>query len=441
MHHGGAVHQVVSAHASGGSSELLERGRELAMLDECLEAVRSSSQGSVVVIGGEAGVGKTALLRRFCEERRDSLRILWGTCDPLFTPRALGPILDIVDSSGGELADSLANGARPHEIVSGLVRELWRGRRRPSSSKTCTGRTRRRSTSCGCSSGGWRPSPPSSSPPIATTSSTPATRCGWCSASSRRAAQSVAVKLAPLSLEAVARLAEPLGVDAGELYSSTAGNPFFVVEALASGAERIPPTVRDAVLSRAARLSPAAHSLLEAAAVVPAHAELWLLEALAGSEIDRLDECLASGMLMSEPPSVVFRHELARLAVEESVAPNRRLDLHRKALAALADPPHGGVDPARLAHHAEAAGDADAVLEFAPGAAARAAALGAYREAAAQYARALRFGDRLATAERARAARAPLPSVLRGRRERRGGRGDRGGARVPPGARRGARGG
>ena len=50
------------------------------------------------------------------------------------------------------------------------------------------------------------------------------------------------------------------------------------------------------------------------------------------------------------------------------------------------------IDPARLAHHAEAARDVDAVLEFAPAAAARASATGAYREAAAQYARALRVG-------------------------------------------------
>ena len=55
---------------------------------------------------------------------------------------------------------------------------------------------------------------------------------------------------------------------------------------------------------------------------------------------------------------------------------------------------------ARLAHHADAAGDADAVLRFAPAAAEQAAALGAYREAAAQYARTLRYGDRLSPGER-----------------------------------------
>jgi len=122
---------------------------------------------------------------------------------------------------------------------------------------------------------------------------------------------------------------------------------------------------------------------------------------LAGDVVDRLDECLTSGMLTHNRSGVSFRHELARLAVVESLAPNRLLELNRKALAALADPPAGRPDLERLAHHADAAGDGPAVLRFAPAAAERAAALGAHREAAAQYARALRFADTLPTGERA----------------------------------------
>jgi len=73
--------------------------------------------------------------------------------------------------------------------------------------------------------------------------------------------------------------------------------------------------------------------------------------------------------------------------------------LHRAALQALARalPP----DPARLAYHAEGAGDREAVLRWAPLAAERAALLGSHREAAKQYARALREGDGLAQERRA----------------------------------------
>ena len=96
---------------------------------------------------------------------------------------------------------------------------------------------------------------------------------------------------------------------------------------------------------------------------------------------------------------VEFRHEIARQVVEESLPPGRRAGLHHAALAALAG--QAAPDLARLAHHAEAAGDADAVLRFAPAAAERAAAAGARREAAGQYARALRFAGALEPAGRA----------------------------------------
>jgi predicted ATPase len=190
-------------------------------------------------------------------------------------------------------------------------------------------------------------------------------------------------------------------LDAGELYARTGGNPFFVTEVLAAGTGRIPHTVRDAVLARAARLGPAAGELLDAAAVIPGRADLWLLEKLVPATADSLDECLGSGILLVADGCVAFRHEIARLVVEESLPPGRGAALHRGALLALASPVSGPPDLARLAHHAEAARDAEAVLQFAPAAAERAAAAGARREAAGLYARALRFADRLTPAGRA----------------------------------------
>jgi DNA-binding CsgD family transcriptional regulator/tetratricopeptide (TPR) repeat protein len=105
-------------------------------------------------------------------------------------------------------------------------------------------------------------------------------------------------------------------------------------------------------------------------------------------------------MLVEDGPGVAYRHELARLTVELGLPPTHRRALHRTLLEALEDAP-GGPDLARLAHHAEGAGDAAAVLRLAPAAAERAAALGAFREAAAQYARALRFTDGLSSEARA----------------------------------------
>src|SRR4029450_2009576 len=96
-------------HGSATSSELLERSSALSTLAECLGEVQRASRGQVVLVGGEAGVGKTALLRRFCEDPR-STRILWGSCEPLFTPRPLGPLLAVAKDAGGELEEVVESG-------------------------------------------------------------------------------------------------------------------------------------------------------------------------------------------------------------------------------------------------------------------------------------------------------------------------------------------
>lgn len=189
-------------------------------------------------------------------------------------------------------------------------------------------------------------------------------------------------------------------MDGGELYRKTVGNPFFVAEAIATGGDEVPETVRAAVLGRAARLTPPAVELLEKICVVPQPVEPWLLAALFGDRSTELDECISAGLLGVDGRRTRFRHELARLAVEESLPPLRRAELHSSVLAVLVEQ-KDRVDPARIAHHADAAGDGSAVRRFAPEAARRAAAVGAHREAVAQYTRALRFGDELPAAMRA----------------------------------------
>jgi DNA-binding CsgD family transcriptional regulator/tetratricopeptide (TPR) repeat protein len=205
------------------------------------------------------------------------------------------------------------------------------------------------------------------------------------------------LRLEPLSPAAVATLAEGYEVDAGELYRKTAGNPFYVREVLDTGGNDIPATVLDAALARTARLSPGAAAIVEAVSIAPPHVEPWLLERVCEEDVDSLDECISAGVLVAVDAGVAFRHELARIAVEGTLNPTKRRALHRRVLAALSDAP----DLARLAHHAEGANDPEAVLRFAPAAGQHAAAVGSHREAAAQYARALRFADSLPPLERA----------------------------------------
>ena len=208
------------------------------------------------------------------------------------------------------------------------------------------------------------------------------------------------VTLPRLSNEGVRSLAAGRGVDSAELYRLTGGNPFYVAAALEASEQSVPPTIRDAVLARGARLSPEARRALEAAAVIGVRVEPWLLESVIGPLSPAVDECLASGMLVSEEEHVRFRHELARMAVVDSLPAYRGIELHGAVLDAL-EAASTPADQARLAHHAENAGRSEAVLRYAPEAARVAAKLGAHREAADQYRRVLRFADGLPSGDRA----------------------------------------
>ncbi len=371
-------------------SGLVERERELASLAEALARVREGSGGRVVLVSGEAGIGKTALIRRHCDDYGKDARVLWGACEPLLTASPLEPFVQFAPSCGRELQELLERGTTPHEVTLALMRDLRR--KAPSILVLEDVHWADDATLDVLRLLGRR----HSTVPVLVVASYRDTELGRFHPLRRAlgelgSSESIQrLHLAPLSLEAVHALAASTFVDVEDLYRKTGGNPFFVTEAVAAG-EEIPTTVRDAVLAHAALLTETAWTLLEAVAVSPAQAELWLLEAIVPHELASLEECLEAGMLTADRGAVRFRHELARLAIEEASAPDRVVVLHRAALRALEASPIAAGNAARLAHHAEAAADMDAVLRYAPAAAARAASVGAHREAAAQYERALRF--------------------------------------------------
>jgi DNA-binding CsgD family transcriptional regulator/tetratricopeptide (TPR) repeat protein len=374
---------------------LVERDNELAVLEDGFKEA-TAGRGGIALVTAEAGGGKTALIDRFCAGRPQRARVLRGACDPLLTPRPLGPIHDFARDAGAQLTERLVGDAVPYQVAAGLLEELrdngptvvviedvhWADE----ATLDVLSVLARRIESIGVLIVlSYRDESVDAAHPLRVALGSIATGVAL-----------TRLPLAPLSHEAVVELAEPFGLDAEELHEVTGGNPFFVTEVIASGGADIPATVRDAVLARAAGLSREARAVLEAAAVVATPlAELWLVEALCGEIDARLDECIASGMLVDSAGAVTYRHELARLAIEESLPTARRLSLHRSAFEALTSRPHDEVNLARLAHHADAAGDAEAVLRFAPAAGAYAASVGAHREAAEQYARALRYAEAL----------------------------------------------
>ena len=239
--------------------ELLERSDHLASLDELLASVVATGRGRFVAVAGEAGAGKTALARRFCDGARGA-RVLWGACDPLFTPRPLGPMIDVAEAAGGEFAAAIEQGGKPYEVAAALLRELasrgptllvledlhW-GDEATFDVVRLLGR--RVETVRALVLVTFRDDELDRLHPLRVVLGELATG---------GAVDRLPVR--PLSQAAVARLAETASVDATALYLATNGNPFFVTEVLAAGGAQVPSTVRDAVLARAARLSPEARS-------------------------------------------------------------------------------------------------------------------------------------------------------------------------------------
>jgi ATP/maltotriose-dependent transcriptional regulator MalT len=379
--------------------QLLEREPYLAQLEAALVEVEAG-EGRIALVSGEAGIGKTTLVERFIQKHTAETRVLRGVCDSLFTPRPLGPVHDMAAQIGGDLAQQLASDAKHSAILVAFLRELqgrptiivfedvhWADEATLDLLRFVA---RRITQTLALLVLTYRDDELGPQHPLRSLlgdlASSPFV---------------YRLLLPPLSEQAVHVLVEERSLDASALHQLTGGNPFFLSEVLANPAGGIPSNVRDAVLARAARLSRAGWSVLEAAAVIGLRIEPWLLAQACGAEIQASDECIAAGMLLPLNNVLAFRHELVRQTILEMISPPRKLVLHQQVLEALKSSPTAQEDPARLAHHAGAAGDRQAVLLYALEAASRASAASAHRDAAALYTLALRFADDLPAAEHA----------------------------------------
>jgi DNA-binding CsgD family transcriptional regulator/tetratricopeptide (TPR) repeat protein len=376
--------------------DLLERDL---LLDELRDALAATTTGGrVALVAGEAGIGKSALVKRFTEQAEGTARCLFGACDPLLTPRALGPLHDIARQTGGRLAALLADGGPREQLFAALLDELDRrlqpqvvvvedahwadeatldllmfaGRRIEQTNALLIVTYREDELAPG-------------HPLLTVVGSLPQHAL-------RR------LRLEPLSEAAVAELAARAGRPADGLRRRTGGNPLLVTEVLAANDTGVPLTVRDLVLARLAALPPGAQEVVRLVAVVPTRVELEVLEAALRPDPADVEACVAAGLLVVDDEAAGFRHELLRQAVEGSLSPLARRALNRRVLEVLTGRP---VDVARLAHHAREAGDVEAVLRFAPEAARQAAAVAAHREAAGHYRAALPHTGRLPAPARA----------------------------------------
>lgn len=365
---------------------LVERSGFLASLEGLLgEALEGA--GRLVFLGGEAGVGKTALAAALAESAAGPA-VRRGSCDNITTAEALGPILDAlpelaaaVDQEAGLSRLRLFRKVRDALSESAMVLLLEDVHWADEATLDVLRFLGRRLGGCRLMIlATFRSEEVGRDHPLTMVLGELAGLPGV-----------IRMQLPALSAAGVRQLVDAAGsaLDPDAVFSRTGGNPFYVTEVLASGAETVPVTVRDAVLARVARLSRAGQDVAGAASVLGRRAEADLLAAVSGQQLAAVDECVDHGVLVVDGDGVGFRHELARLAVEQSLPHAERTVAHARALAQLLA--RGSPDDRRLAHHAAGASDPAAVVRHAPRAAARAARLGAHREAAGQLQLALRY--------------------------------------------------
>jgi DNA-binding CsgD family transcriptional regulator/tetratricopeptide (TPR) repeat protein len=367
--------------------ELLERDGELAAL-RAATADAAARRGSVVLILGEAGIGKSSLVRAWLEEPGADARILQGWCDDFLTSRTLGPLRDVARTTGGELAEAVAR-ADPGAVFDALLRELdhplrttvlvledvqWADEATLDALRYVGRRIERLPAVLVLTA---RDDELDLTHPLRSVlgalASHPVHRVG----------------LRPLSKLAVAKLTAGTDLDPDEVVRVTGGNPFFVAE-IAGGHEGLPSSVADAVLARVQTLPVDARDAVKLLSVVTSSSELGIADAL-GLDRRALAAAESRGILEVEAGTVRFRHDLVRQAIVASLPAAVRIANHDRVLAAIRD----GGDGAAILHHAVEAGRGDVVCEHGPRAAYEAFQAGAFREAAAHQAAVLDYRHQL----------------------------------------------
>ncbi|KJK10089.1 hypothetical protein UB45_20270 [Terrabacter sp. 28] len=373
---------------------LLERGPELARLRQALHD--SARSGRVVAVTGEAGAGKTSLLRALTAAPLEPAhtRVVRGLCDPLATPRPLGPVRDVLTDLGsadvpaaparGEIEAHVTSvvGNAPSVVLiedaqwidNASVDVLRHLVRRIDALPVLLVLT-------------YRDGELGADHPLRPLLGDLA-----------RLENAETLALACLSHEAVATLVAGTDLDPDDVHRLTGGNAFYVSEVARHAGEGLPASVRDAVLASTSTLDGDDLETMQLVATAPDAVEDRLLPVL-GVDVPRLRRLESTGLLARTRRGVGYRHELARLAVRSAIPLGVEAELHRRLIDALEQV--GSTDHAVLTHHAEAAHDRQRTSRYAALAAEEAARTGSHTEAVAFLTLALERSD-AGPAERAR---------------------------------------
>ena len=350
-----------------------------------------AGRGGLVFVSGESGAGKTSFVEAFVDRWVKDERVLWGACDPLPTPRPLGPIHDVAHRLAPATQAVLAESEASYDIFDAVYDDL---RTAPSvlvlddlqwadqgTIDLLRFVLRRVSQTRSLAVGIVRDDEVGVGHPLRVLLGDAA-----------RSTRAGSLPLPPLSIEAVERLVGEGDVDPAWLHRVTGGNAFFVCEMLEHqhvSDTDLPTTVRDAVLARTSDLDPAAWDALNLLTCSPGAVPDRLLTDL-GVTLPALRALSDAGLTRRSARGVAFRHDLCRMAVSSVIPPGAEAGLHRRLLDAYEAT--SAVDPAVLTHHALGAGDIERIRRAAYDAGAAAARSGAHTQAAEFFTMALDHG-------------------------------------------------
>jgi DNA-binding CsgD family transcriptional regulator/tetratricopeptide (TPR) repeat protein len=371
---------------------LAERSQYL----KTLTSLFDDPEGHTVFLMGEAGIGKTSLVNHFLKQLPKQTTILIGGCDPLSTPRPLGPLYDIAARVSPSFYSLLKGEKTRHIIFSALIDEL----------------SQRESVVIVFEDIHWADE---ATIDLIKFLSRRIYRYNILFLVTYRDDEINALKnifgeliphtfskiqLQRLSQQAVQQLATQHGNRSGrELYELTGGNPFYVTEILANKESSIPDRVKDSILTVFNSKDDNVRSCLEFLSILPARIEQDVMDRLEAVFPGAPDICLSQGILIYQQKQYSFKHELFRITIEESLSPTKKRSLHKKILALISRGELNSISLSQRVHHAQYADERELVSEIAPRAAEEASGVGAHVEASKLYAIAIKFAGNNATNE------------------------------------------
>lgn len=375
---------------------LIERDVPLQTLSDISESLVRDG-GAIVLVSGEAGIGKTTFLQSFLENVGKEFTVRWGSCDPLTTPRVLGPVHDMYSHFGPKVQSALDDEAPFSKLVNCVIDDLqntvkpnlfvvedahWADNATLDLLKCIGRRVSFLKTLIVIS---YRSDEIAKDHPLSQAiGDFPQYRLHR-------------LPLFPISKNGVELLAIAAGKSGDGLHEATSGNPFYVTEFLAnenSENAALPASIQDAVGARINRLQDNYRTFLETISVIPHTIDSALIEKLfEGESASLADFCVQRQFLKADgEESFRFRHELARLGTLARLPLYRQREIHKNIFTLLKDNLKRTTVDQQL-FHAAAAKLPSEVIELATVAAKNASQTGSHAEAASHYATALEYVD------------------------------------------------